>query len=414
MELSDQTSVAPSTTPATGPLPFPLDHGTRKFSDSFRFGQLRLRKRADSGIWYAVYKHPRTGKMVERTFGTNLKKEALTQAGQWSAQLTNKKAGVADGTAPITLLFEEYAKAIKGRKASETLKRIASSRHMLERWIVEHHPEIRLARHLTPSIVREFQDHRVDDQGVSKRTADNDVANLHTVFRWGEREGLVAKSPFDYSKHGTVQLYDEPQPELDTYSDADYRRLVEEAERMGDLLIRDMIIVFADTGMRFGELQHLTSDALHWDTSPPHIDIRARNGWKPKDPKEKKRIPMSVAVTEVLKRRETTSNGGLLFQNREGKLIAENHTRDRLKKLFPAAGIKSGRRLHWHSWRNHFVLRCLNAGIAVHHIMRWTGHDSVGMVLHYAEAKTSDQASFTEFGKLSTRGKNGEVVFSQS
>jgi integrase len=352
--------------------------------------------------------------MAERTLGTTLKKEALTQAVQWSAQLTNKKAGVADGTAPIRILFEEYVRAIKGRKAGETLKRIASSRHMLERWLGETHPEVRLVKHITPSIVREFQDHRVANKGVAKRTADNDVANLHTVFKWGEREGLVSKSPFDYSKHGTVQLYDEPQPELDTYSEADYGRLVEESERVGDLLIRDMIVVLADTGMRFGELQHLTPEALHWDTNPPHIDIRARNGWKPKDPKEQKRIPMTAAVVEVLKRREASSDGGLLFHNREGNLIAENHTRDRLKKLFPAAGIKPGRRLHWHSWRNHFVLRCLNAGIAVHHVMRWTGHDSVGMVLHYAEAKTSYQAGFTEFGKLPTRGKNEEVVFSQS
>ena len=161
--------------------------------------------------------------------------------------------------------------------------------------------------------------------------------------------------------------------------------------------------------MRFGELAHLTPEALRWDTVPPHIDIRARNGWKPKDPKERKRIPMTVACAEVLRRRADVSKGGLLFKNGAGNLIAENHTRDRPKRLFPAVGIKSSRRLHWHSWRNHFVLRCLHAGIAVHHVMRWTGHDSVGMVLHYAEAKTSDQASFSEFAKLPIRGRIGEA-----
>ena len=40
-----------------------------------------------------------------------------------------------------------------------------------------------------------------------------------------------------------------------------------------------MIVVLADTGMRFGELAHLTPEASRWDTEPPHIDIRARNGW---------------------------------------------------------------------------------------------------------------------------------------
>ena len=417
MELSDQTNLASSATPAMEPLvlSFPLDdEASKKFSETSRYGQLRLRKRIDSGVWYAFYKHPRTGKIVERTLGTTLKKEALTQAIQWSAQLTNKRAGIADGTVPIKMLFAEYSKAIKGRKADETLKRLASSQHMLERWIEEHHPEIKLVKHFSPSIVRDFQNYRVNTHGVSKRTADNDVANLHTVFKWGEREGLVSKSPFDYSKHGTVQLYDEPQPDRDTYTELEYGRLVKAADLAGDFLIRDMIIVLADTGLRFGELQHLTPEALHWETSLPHIDIRARNGWKPKDPKEKKKIPMTPAVIEVLKRREAESDGGFLFHNREGNKVAENHSLERLKEYFPVAGIRPGRRLFWHSWRNHFVVRCLDANIPVHHIMRWTGHDSVAMVLHYAEARTSDQASFTEFGKLPTRGKNEEVVFSLS
>ncbi len=123
---------------------------------------------------------------------------------------------------------------------------------------------------------------------------------------------------------------------------------------------------------------------------------------------------MTAAVVEVLRRRVDASDGGLLFRNGAGHLIAENHTRERFKAMFPAVGIKPERRLHWHSWRNHFIQRCLNAGVAVHHVMRWTGHDSVGMVLHYAEAKNGDQTGFTEFGKLPSRGKNGETAFSSS
>jgi integrase len=417
MELTNQASVlTPTATPEREPLRLSptLLPEHRKYSESFRFGQLRLCKKADSGIWRAIYRHPRTGKVTQSSLGTTLKKEAQIHAEQWSAQLTNKKLGVSDGTAPIKSLFDEYFRATKGRNAVETLKRIQSSWHMFDRWLAKVHPTAKLVRHITPSIVRDYQNHRVDDKGVSKRTADNDVANLHTVFRWGEREGLVAKSPFDYSKHGTVQLYDEPPPDLETYSDEEYHLLIKEAERVGDLLIRDMIIVLADTGMRFGELQHLTPEALHWETDPPHIDIRARNGWKPKDPKEKKLIPMSVAVIDVLKRRETTSDGGLLFHNREGNPIAENHTRDRFKALFPAVGIKPGRRLHWHSWRNHYILRCLNAGMAVHHIMRWTGHDSVGMVLHYADVKTRDKDGFNEFRKMPNRDKFGTIALSSS
>jgi integrase/recombinase XerD len=218
---------------------------------------------------------------------------------------------------------------------------------------------------------------------------------------------MVEKSPFNYSLEvGSVQLYDEPQADRDTYSEEEYRLLVLEAERTGDFLIRDMIVVFADTGLRFGELANLSPESLCWNHEPPFIDIRARNGWTPKDPKEVKQIPMSETVAEVLKRRVAAvkgRRGALLFTNDAGNLIAENHTRERLKELFPAVGIDPGRKLHWHSWRNHFVVRCLEAGISEHGVMKWTGHDSVSMVRHYAEVISKDRIGAAEFSKIPSR-----------
>jgi len=59
-----------------------------------------------------------------------------------------------------------------------------------------------------------------------------------------------------------------------------------------------MIIVFADTGLRIGELSHLTSKGLFWDNDPLYIDIRARDGWKPKDPD----IEVSVLIGSMIRR----------------------------------------------------------------------------------------------------------------
>lgn len=133
----------------------------------------------------------------------------------------------------------------------------------------------------------------------------------------------------------------------------------------------------------------------------PVIDIRARNGWSPKDAKEVKQIPMKAEVQEVLRRRERECNGGYLFQNSRGNLVAGNHSLKRLKRLFPLVGIDMvERRLYWHSWRNYFVVVCLDSGVKPHRVMHWTGHDSYQMVMRYANSRDGDRMGFSEFKKL--------------
>lgn len=154
--------------------------------------------------------------------------------------------------------------------------------------------------------------------------------------------------------------------------------------------------------MRFGEAANLVPEALLWEAEIPLIDIRARrNGWSPKDSCEEKQIPMFPEVQEVLRRRAAAANGGYLFTTRTGKRIPENHTRERLQRLFPAVGIdNTSRRIHCHSWRNFFIKRCLDDGARPHCIMTWTGHDSYQMVMHYASARDGDEVGLADFKKM--------------
>lgn len=373
----------------------------RKFSESYRYGQLRLRKRAASGIWQAVYKHPRSGEVKEQSFGTPLKKEAEKMAAILSAQLTNGKMGVADGTIPLSLLIEKYFAAKNGRVKAKSYKRVMTTQTRFSAWLGTAHPEVRLARHLTTEIVREYQSHR-QSSGLSSRTVNNDIKNLHSILKWGMKEYLVASSPFDYSdKTGTVDLYTLSHDEADVYSEAEYSALVVEAGRRNLPLIRDLILVFAGTGMRFEELAHLRLKNVHWETPLPTIQVRAQNGWTPKDATEVKNIPMLPEVQEVVRRRMAgrQDREAFLFTNTVDNKVHEGWTLKKLKTLFPAAGIAAERRLFWHSFRNYFVIRCLRKGVAVPAIMKWTGHDSASMVLHYAAAIQQADV-YAEFRKV--------------
>ena len=128
--------------------------------------------------------------------------------------------------------------------------------------------------------------------------------------------------------------------------------------------------------------------------------VRAQNGWTPKDKKEVKSIPMLPAVQDVIQRRlQGQSNpDALVFTNTVGNFIHEGWTLNKLKSLFPAVGINGDRRLFWHSFRNYFVISMLKKGIAVNAIMKWTGHDSATMTLHYARAIAQEDV-YEEFRK---------------
>lgn len=370
-----------------------------KFSETFKHGRIRMCKRADSGIWYAVFKHPLTGKYPERSTGTTRKKEAVEEAEELLDQIRNHRFGIADGSIPLRTLFEKFLEEATDHLKAKSAKRLRATITMFQDWLQESNLPVGKTSEVTPEIVRKFQRYRVQTGKVAKRTANNDVTNLHTIFSWAVREKLLAESPTDYSKKsGRVRLYKVTNGDPDTYSEEEYRKLVGAAEARGDILIHDMIIVFAGTGMRFQELSHLEPTSLIWEAERPLVEVRARGDWSPKQHDEVKLIPMLPEVQEVLRRRCEESSGGYLFTNRAGNLIADNKTRERLKRLFPAVGIGEERRLHWHSLRCYFVKRCVLSGIPLNAIMAWTGHDTVEMCLHYARTTQADQ--FTEFGKL--------------
>ncbi len=384
-------------------------NGNTKYSETFRRGRIWLGKRIDTGVWYLKYKVPSTGQIRERSASTVVKRDAIHEADLLADQLVNQKYGVADGSIPVSILIEKFIKAKTGRVKDKTLSRLKTTISSFSQWLAEYHPDIRFARNVTSEIIRHFQADR-KDAGLSLRSVNNDIMNLHTAFRWAVRECLLAKSPADYSKKGNIDRFKVPRFEPAVYSDGEVVAMIALAEATGDLLTRDLIVVFAGTGMRFEELAHLKPSSIIWNSAIPMIEVRAQKDWSPKDTFEVKLIPMLPEVESVLRRRcsECKSTGEFIFKNTVGRKIHVNRARERLQKLFPKVGIGDDRRLHWHSFRNYFVIYCLRKGVAVNAIMQWTGHDSAAMVLHYARAILHDDTQ-TEFRKLTEdRGKSGE------
>lgn len=370
-----------------------------KYSESAKFGRVWLGKMRSSGVWYIRCHVPNSTKVIFRSTGVTQKTAALKEAILLDSQLLNKKYGVADGSVPIATLFEKFIEAKGGRVKTKTLERLKTTISSFRQWLNIQHPDCRLARNLTPDIIRRFQLYRKDG-GLSLRSVNNDIMNLHTVFSWAVRECLIDKSPADYSKNGSIDRFKAPHSIPDVYTDSEVDALIKAADSSGDTLTSDLVTTFAGTGMRFEELAHLKPSYIVWSL-PPKIEIRARNGWSPKDLFEVKLIPMLPEVEKIIRRRcsECGSEDEYIFKNTVGGKVHVNRSRERLQKLFSVVGTLKGRRLHWHSFRNYFIIRCLKRSLMPSAIMQWTGHDSEAMVMHYARAmKVADGDK--EFSKL--------------
>ncbi len=308
----------------------------------------------------------------------------------------NQSVGIIDNSISIRTLFDKFFEA---KKVSEvkpnTLKKFNAARVMFFKWLEAFKPTLAYVKNLKVDTIREYIKYR-REQGKNPRTVNHDIMNLSSVFKWGLKEGLVNFNPVDYSKAtGRVQLFKIGNIKRDVYTKEEYQGLIKAAEAGGDTLIRDFIIVAAETGMRFEEIASMKASWLDWNKFPlPTITIRAEGdvgGFTPKHATEVKEIPMFPQVKEVLKRRLPANPNGLIFTNMYGRKLSNDKTRHRLQRLFPSVGInRRERKLHLHSFRRYFIKWCMEKNVPFNIFCRWTDHDSIKIAMECALSTYED------------------------
>ncbi len=167
-----------------------------------------------------------------------------------------------------------------------------------------------------------------------------------------------------------------------------YRKLQEEKHSLFsrfNLLkhIAALELLFA-TGMRVGELCHLSDDSIDFDQSL----IRVLG----KGDKERIVYITSPDVLQIIKayiklRNQICPNASLLFINWNKKRLKEDSIRRLLKTL--ARRLFAGKRITPHMFRHTFASLLLEAGMGIKHIQELLGHSSISttqIYLHLSNA----------------------------
>jgi integrase len=154
---------------------------------------------------------------------------------------------------------------------------------------------------------------------------------------------------------------------------------------------RDAFTILADTGLRIGELQHLTWDDVDYTNNVLHV--RPKEGWKPKTG-DQRAVPMSLRVRSLLERLPHRSTWVLTAPASAAYPKGDHQVSERrLLKTLKGVLKKLGLRGHLHTFRHAFISGALTSGIPESVVRAWVGHvdaDVIRLYTHIADAASQD------------------------
>ena len=342
-------------------MPLALIHGGVNLAKKAAIhivGSVRLNQRGR--YWQASYT-TETGRVRESLKVTNLKvaqKKAreiadLIERGEY-ATLQDRKINKQQTFADFAEEFKE-----KHNDWSESTWQACSG---MIRLVVEQLGSIPLTA-INARMIESFLAMRIDQDEITKATANRYLALFKTMFKKAKRWGYVAHNPAEQIK----MAKEEPSiPE--SLNEEQVGALLSELPAYAQ-----PIAIFAlETGMRRGELFRLQWSDI--DFKEKWIKVRhAKNN-------EFRVIPMSDKVHEILCREGEKKSGFYVFAHKDG--TPRSSVRHALKNAGTRAEIGH---VHLHMLRHTFATRLRDRGVPLDRIKELLGHKTMTMTLRYAK-----------------------------
>jgi len=221
---------------------------------------------------------------------------------------------------------------------------------------------------------------------VTPRTVNYELRVLDTFFRWAIRHNHLFINPA-----ALVERFRIPKRALPKFLTVDELTRLFEACREAE---RRLFMAILLTGMRKGEIAHLTWADVSFDLGVIFIQEKADVGWKPKT--DERIIPTSPTLRQLLEVQHAVSgHGRFVFPNKEGGI--DTHILEKLRNLCRRAGIKTAT---VHALRHSFGAHLRMAGVSLADIADLLGHKDLATTQIYA--KVHQEHLRAAVGKLAT------------
>ena len=220
---------------------------------------------------------------------------------------------------------------------------------------------------------------------VGKTTINYEVQCLRTFFGWAVRQNYLFTNPATLVERLRV-----PRKALPKFLTSDDLRAFFGACDDREQRVFATILL---TGMRRGEIEHLTWPDINFDLGVILIQVKTDEvGWQPKT--DERIIPISGAIQQILLEEYAHRRGETwMFANRDGN--RETHLLEKLKRVCRRAGI---RQANLHSLRHSFGAHLRMAGVNLADIADLMGHKDLATTQIYAKVQQEHLRSV--IGKL--------------
>ena len=332
----------------------------------------RVRIFERGGRWYVNFQHE--GHQVRQSLKTTSKKQARQQALLIEASLAKNEYAVQTRAPTLEQVIAAYRTYLQteGRASKTMAKYEHGFKLILDLAGRRKAPSILGVNQIFVDAFRKERKTKANGKTTAMKTVHNDTVLLRQIVNFALSRGMIATDPLRGMKLARPKT--PPQP---FWSRAEMDQIIAGAGKPQ----RPVFILLAETGMRVGELQHLTWDDV--DLVNGVIHVQAKDNWKPKTG-DARVIPMSPAARTVLAERPRTFRW--VFTASPSKHfpagdhpVSERRLLEHLKRVLKRLGLRG----HVHTFRHSFISHALIQGVPEAVVRRWVGHVDAEILKRY-------------------------------
>jgi site-specific recombinase XerD len=242
----------------------------------------------------------------------------------------------------------------------------------------EMHPHL-----ITPTDLREFKHHLIQDEQLKPATINRKLASLRAFLKWAVGEGTIESVP--RMPQGVEQVQSAPKA-LDR---REMNALIRAVERHGSVRDQAIILVLINTGLRVQECSSLNVEDIEMSERKGKVIVRSGKGGK------RREVPLNAearrALSVYLDTREDDNQA--LFLSQQGSRLGSRGIQGVVAKYGRLAGLED---LTPHALRHTFCSNLLRGGVDIVTVAKLAGHADISTTSIYTQPTGKDMEKAVE------------------